>query len=398
MKTIRHSLLLGILLPTVAVAAAKDSVVTGNTTFACDLYGKLKSQEGNLFLSPYSISTALAMTYGGAHGVTATQMAETLHFTLPQAEMHPAFAALQADLDAVQEKGKVKLAVANSLWPQKESTFLPDYLELCKKHYGTSITPVDFKGNTEGARKTINSWVEDKTNQKIQNLFKPGVLVPLTRLVLVNAIYFKGDWANPFKKEATKPAPFHLADGKEMETPTMFQKANFKYGETDDAQLLEMPYAGNDLTMLIVLPRKADGLPALEEKLSTSNLAAWMKAMRSQMTHVWLPKFKTTSEFSLNKTLIDLGMKDAFSQAADFSGMNGNKDLFIGAVVHKAFVDVNEEGTEAAAATGVAMMMKSAHREPPPAIFRADKPFLFAIRDAKSGSILFLGRIMDPTK
>lgn len=399
MKNLSRTLLLAMLFPTVACVAATEPAVTGNIAFACDLYGKLKGEDGNLFVSPYSISSALAMTYGGARGETAAQMAGTLHFTMPQAELHPAFAAMQSDLDAVQKKGMVKLAVANSLWPQKDYKFLPDYLELCKKHYGTSVTPVDFKGNTEAARTTINGWVEEKTNQRILELFKPGVLDPMTRLVLVNAIYFKGDWANPFKKEATKPAAFHLADGKEVETPTMFQTAKFKYGETDDAQLLEMPYAGNDLSMLIVLPRKADGLPAIEERFNTTHLADWTKAMRPGKTQVWLPKFKTTSEFSLNRTLAGLGMKDAFSQAsADFSGMDGSKGLYIGAVVHKAFVEVNEEGTEAAAATGVAMMLKSARIEPQPAVFRADRPFMFTIRDVKSGSILFLGRITDPTK
>jgi serpin B len=378
------------------IGVASGGVVTGNTEFASDLYGKLKEQPGNLFLSPYSISMALAMTYGGARGDTEAQMAKALHFMVPQAELHPSFAQLQAALDAVQKKGKVKLAVANSLWPQKEYKFLPDYLELCKTHYGSAVTLVDFKGATDAARKTINDWVEDKTNKKIQELFKPGALGPLTRLVLVNAIYFKGDWACQFKKEATKPAPFHLADGTDVESPTMFQTGEFKYGERENAQMLEIPYAGNDLSMLIVLPGKVDGLPALEAKFGAINLAAWTQGMQRRKTRVWLPKFKVTSEFFLNRTLAALGMTDAFTGKADFSGMDGSKNLSISAVVHKAFVEVNEEGTEAAAATGVGMILMSAPQ--PARVFRADHPFLFLICENKTGNILFLGRVVDPTK
>lgn len=373
-----------------------EALPPGNTQFTKDLYGKLKEKPGNLFLSPYSISTALAMTYGGARGETEKQMAQTLHFTVPQAELHPAFAKLQTGLAAVQAKGKVKLAVANSLWPQQEYHFLPSYLELCKAHYGTSVTPVNYKGATEAARTSINNWVETKTEQKIQELFKPGVLDSLTRLVLVNAIYFKGNWASQFKKEATQPAPFHLTDGKEAEVPMMARTAEFNYGETADAQLLELPYDGNDLSMLIVLPRKLDGLPAVETKFCEGKLSEWTAAMRKQKTQVTMPKFKVTSEFSLNDTLSAMGMKDAFSREADFSGMDGSKNLYISAVVHKAFVEVDEQGTEAAAATGVAMSVRSAPMKP--AVFRADHPFLFLIRDHASGTILFLGRIVDPMK
>lgn len=382
-----------------AVASDMQTAVTGNTAFACDLYGKLKAQEGNLFLSPYSISTALAMTYGGARGNTEAQMAKALNFGLPQDELHPVFAGLQDGLNAVQQKGKVKLAVANSLWPQKGYTFLPAYLDLCKKNYSVTITPVDFAGATEQARTTINDWVENKTEKKIQELFKPGVLSGDTRLVLVNAIYFKGNWVTQFDKRATTPQPFHLAAGKDVEAPLMRLEKQFRYTETPDLQALEMPYSGNDLSMVVLLPRQVDGLPALEAKLTEENLAAWTKGLASRKAMVWLPKFKTTAEFSLNQTLAALGMTDAFARQADFSGMTGQTDLFISAVVHKAFVEVNEEGTEAAAATGVAFTRERAIvREEEPVVFRADHPFLFIVRDNHTGSVLFLGRIVDPTK
>ena len=380
------------------VNPGEKSVVAGNTAFACDLYGKLKGQEGNLFLSPYSISTALAMTYGGAGGDTGAQMAKTLHFDLAKEGLHPAFAALENGLAGVQKKGKIKLAVANSLWPQKGYAFLPEYLDLCKKNYGTVITPLDYLKAAESARKTINAWVEDKTSKKITDLIGPGVLGAMTRMVLVNAIYFKGDWASQFKTEATQKHPFHISAGKTVDVALMHQRHEFAYSENDDMQVLELPYAGIDLSMIVLLPRKTDGIADLEAKLSTQNLTAWTGRLGFPKVDVFLPKFKMTSQFSLNDKLAALGMTDAFSSKADFSGMNGKRDLYISAVIHKAFVEVNEEGTEAAAATAVAISCKSERIEPPSVVFRADHPFLFLIRDNHTGSILFLGRITDPTK
>ncbi len=396
-------LMLGAWLPAVSFAETNDTdvdtVVTGNTAFALDLYGKLRSQEGNLFLSPYSISTALAMTYGGARGETEKQMAHTLHFDLPTDKLHPAFAALEESLNAVQQKGQVKLAVANSLWPQKGYAFLPDYLALCQKYYGTSITPVDYANSTETARKTINDWVGQKTNQKIVELLKPGVLDRLTWLVLANAIYFKGTWDSPFKKESTTNQLFHQSSTKAVTVPLMENETYFRYAEGSDLQVLELPYAGDDLSMLVLLPTKMDGLGDLEGKLTMGNLDSWTKDLRHQKVHLFLPKFKTTAEFSLAGTLATLGMTDAFSRGADFSGMDGKKDLFISAVVHKAFVEVNEEGTEATAATGVGVVLSAVPVKPPPVpVFRADHPFLFLIRDNRTGGILFLGRITDPTR
>ena len=398
MKRIQVACLVSLLLPVVALGAEEEALADANNAFALDLYGQVRAQDGNLFLSPYSISTALAMTYGGARGETAVQMAKALRFNLPQDKLHPAFAAMDAGIANIQNKGKVKLAVANSLWPQKKFAFLPGYIDLCRKHYGATITPLDYVNAAEPARKTINAWVEDKTNKKITDLIAPGVLGELTRMVLVNAIYFKADWASQFKAEATQKQPFHVSVSQTVETPLMHQKREFGYRENDELQVLELPYAGNDLSMIVLLPRKTDGLAGIEAKLTAQNLAAWTGKLQRPKVEVFLPKFKMTSQFSLGEKLAALGMTDAFSAKADFSGMNGQRDLFISAVIHKGFVDVNEEGTEAVAVTGVAVAAHAMPKPQPVPVFRADHPFILLIRDNRTGSILFLGRITDPTK
>ncbi len=371
-----------------------ETVVRGNTAFALDLYQQLRSTEGNLFFSPYSISTALAMTYAGARGNTETQMAQTLHFTLDQSALHPALAALEARLRKVQEKGDILLSVANALWPHVDYPFLEAFLTLTKEFYGVSITPVDYK-DTEAARQQINTWVEEKTQDKIKDLIPPGVLDDLTRLVLVNAIYFKGNWASQFAKDRTQTAPFSVTPSKKVEAPLMTQQHPFKYGETDRLQILELPYVGNDLAMILLLPKEVDGLAELEMTLTAPNLEQWTSRLEETKVCVFLPRFKISQGFSLGDALAAMGMVDAFGGEANFSGMDGNeKGLYIGAVLHKAFVEVNEEGTEAAAATAV--IVSRALPLPPPT-FRADHPFIFLIRENSTGSILFLGRVMDPT-
>lgn len=372
------------------------TVAEKNIAFALDLYGKLKEKEGNLFFSPYSISTALAMTYAGARGNTEKQMSEVLHFTLDQKLLHPTFARLEAQLNAVQEKENIELSVANALWAQKGHVFLREFLDLTKKNYGAVLNLVDFKRAYETARRKINTWVEEKTRNKIKDLIKPGVLNPLTRLVLTNAIYFKGNWESQFKKSKTQEAPFWLAPGKSINTSMMTQKQTFRYMESENLQMLELPYAGNDLSMIVLLPKKVDGLAQLETALSVNNLTTWIGLLRKREILAFLPKFKITSQFSLHKTLASMGMSDAFTGQADFSGMTGNKDLYISAVIHKAFVDVNEEGTEAAAATAVAIKLLSMPTPPP--VFRADHPFVLLIRHNPTESILFLGRVVNPTK
>lgn len=367
-------------------------LVDGNTAFAVDLYHRLRDKPGNLFFSPTSISTALAMTYAGARGETAVQMAHTLHFTLPEEQLHPAFNALQDHLSAVQAQGAVALHVANSLWPQLDYAFLAAFLDICERHYGVAITPVDY-GDSEAARRRINAWVEEETQEKIKELLKPPHVNPLTTLILVNAIYFKGDWASQFDAARTQPAPFWVTPQKSAPTPLMAQTLTCGYAEFDALQALELPYVGDELSMIVLLPREQDGLAALERQLTAANLARWRGAIRRREVEAWLPRFKLESEFELNKTLAALGMVDAFGDAADFSGMTGQRNLFISAVVHKAFVDVNENGTEAAAATAVGMTLSI---PPPPPTFRADHPFLFLIQERRTGSVLFLGRLVKP--
>ena len=391
------------------------ALVEGNNAFAFDLYGKLKElessvsstdifgkpkkQESNLFFSPFSISTALAMTYAGARGNTAAQMEKALHFNLGQQRLHPAFHGLIWDIQGRQKTGNYQLSVANALWGQKGYGFLPDFLKLTKDKYGAGLSEVDFEHDTEGARLAINKWVEVQTNNRIKDLVPPGVLSDLTRLVLTNAIYFKATWASEFKHDATRSETFMPPDGDSVQAPMMHQTHMFAYGETDELQTLEMLYKGNDLSMVVLLPRKRDGLAALEKALTQERLAELLDGLAQNLVELTLPKFKSTTTFRLEEVLKSLGVIDAFVlRKADFSGMSSKRDLFIQAVLHKAFVEVDEKGTEAAAATAVAMAMEFVPVvEPPrPKVFCADHPFLFLIRDRRTGSILFMGRVMNP--
>lgn len=376
----------------------ESAVAAGNTAFALDLYRQIKDGGGNLFFSPYSISTCLAMTYAGARGETESQMAGTLHFGTNQAAFHSAFSELEKQLNAVQEKKDVELNIANGLWAQKEHPFLADFLDTAVKDYKAKVEQVDFRTSAEATRREINDWVSDKTKGKIEDLIGPGVLNNLTRLVLVNAIYFKGKWASQFKKNKTTDQPFFVSPNEKVQAKLMNQTARFGYTETDKLQLLELRYAGGDVSMAVLLPKEKDGLKALESSLNQKQLDDWLAKVHSREVNVFLPKFKLTQSFELSQTLSLMGMPDAFSGNADFSGMDGTKDLYISAVIHKAFVDLNEEGTEAAAATGVTMRAMAMRRPAPMPVFRADHPFLFLLRDTHSGSILFLGRVTDPTK
>ena len=369
-----------------------ETVVRGNTEFAFALYHKLRTAEGNLFFSPYSISTALAMTYAGARGDTAAEMAHALHFPLDQEQLHPAFASLEARLGDIGGKGHIQLRVANALWPQEGYALLEAFLALTKRYYGVRVTAVDY-GDTETARRTINAWVEEKTEDKIQDMIPPGLLNALTRLVLVNAIYFKGDWASQFDPSLTSDAPFWVTPDTQVQAPMMSQVHGFGYGEGDGLQVLELAYAGDDLSMVVLLPREIDGLADLEERLTVENLDRWTKHLWQSEVQVSLPKFEITFPASLSGILTSMGMVDAFGDA-DFSGMDGTKLLQIAAVLHKAFVAVNEEGTEAAAATAVIMQLMALPSPPP--VFRADHPFVFLIRENSTGSILFLGRVVNP--
>lgn len=375
----------------------EETLARDNAGFALSLYGELKATKTNLFFSPYSISTALAMTYAGARENTKVQMARTLMFSQDGEALHTSFAAIESRFSGIQKAGSVILGVANSLWPQKGYDFKEDYVSLIKRHYGVTVTHVDYARACEEARKTINGWVELKTQDKIKELLKPGILDEMTRLVLVNAIYFKGSWECKFEKSLTRQGAFRVSPDKTVQAELMMNEGDFGYADTGSAQVLELPYEGGDLSMLVLLPREAVGTGGLEQGLTCKSLEDLRSQMRRQEVVVYLPKFKMTSSFRLDGALTSMGMVDAFSEKdANFSGMDGRPgELYIGAVIHKAFVDVNEEGTEAAAATAVVMQGKGFH-EPPP-IFRADRPFLFLIQERKTGSVLFMGRVCDPT-
>jgi serpin B len=373
------------------------ALVEDNNQFAFELYAYLAKEEGNLFLSPSSISTALAMTYAGARGQTAQEMANTLHVArfFPPSTLHAAYAHLLRGWKGEGQKRKYQLSVANALWGQKGFGFLSEFLDLTRKDYGAGLVEVDFANNTELARKTINDWVERQTQDKIKELFRKGMLDDSTRLVLTNAIYFKGDWAVQFLPSNTVAKEFHMMTERQVKMPFMHRTGAYRYLDNDSLQALDLPYEGKDLSMIVFLPRKVEGLSALEKSLSRDRLQEWLGKMHEQNVAVALPKFKLTTEFTLNKVLAAMGMPTAFTRGADFTGMNGSGPrLFLSVVVHKAFVEVNEEGTVAAAGTGVGVKAVSAPR--PPAEFRADHPFLFLIRDNRSGSILFIGRVSNP--
>jgi serpin B len=371
-----------------------SALVKGNNEFAFALYGRLRVGDGNLIVSPASVSTALAMTYAGARGDTADEMAKALHFTLPPDELHPAFAELLKELNGAGQKRGYQLSLANALWGQKGLSFKDDFVRLTRNDYGGGLREVDFAHDPQAARKEINTWVEKQTQDHIRDLLGPGAVGRDTRLVLTNAVYFKGDWQRPFKKGQTRNEPFFTADGGSVPAPLMHQTARFRYYEADSLRVLELPYAGKQLSMLVLLPKEVDGLGELEKSLSADRLAGWLGKLREQEVVVSLPKFKTTSEFRLNGPLSALGMRKAF-RGGDFSGITAEGSLPISDVVHKAYVDVNEEGTEAAAATGVVSRAAVLAERP---VFRADHPFVFLIRDARHGSIIFLGRVVNPTK
>lgn len=373
-------------------SADLQELVKGNNEFAFDLYARLAKKEGNKFFSPYSISTALGMTYAGARENTAKEMAQTLHFTLDNERLHPAFGELIRKVNGADNKRNYELAVANSLWANKTDLSLdPKFFRIAQADYQADFQFVDFVNDAEGARRTINGWVEEKTNNKITDLFQRGGIGTNTRLVLVNAIYFKGDWAVAFPKAATRPDDFTDHGRPAFKVPMMNHAFDAHYMENAEFQLAQFAYKDNEVSMVVILPKKRDGLPDVEKKLSAKALEQTLSLARPALLQVALPKFKMTEEFSLRGQLEKLGMKDAFG-AADFTGMDQSGSLSISEVVHKAFVDVDEKGTEAAAATGVTLV----ESEDIPIPFRADHPFLFLLRHNVTGSILFMGRVSDP--
>jgi serpin B len=378
-----------------------DDLVSGNSAFAFDLYRVLKEGHDNLFYSPHSISLALAMTYAGARGETERQMADTLHFTLPQGRLHPAFNRLDLELAGRGEGagGKdgegFRLHIVNAIWGQEGYRFLSEFLDVLAENYGAGLRVLDFAGAPEESRVTINEWVSDQTENRIEDLIPPDAIDPLTRLVLTNAIYFNAAWAEPFEPDRTEDGPFYRLDGGEVTVPMMRQTASFGYAEDEGVQAVELPYDGGELSMVILLP-EAGEFDAFEGALDAGQVDGIVGDLAHRQVALTMPKFEFESGFSLVDALTALGMSDAFTGAADFSGMTGDRELFITDVIHKAFVSVDEAGTEAAAATAVVMMELAAVPEEPVEV-TVDRPFIFVIRDIETGAILFVGRVVDPS-
>lgn len=375
----------------------------GNNAFAWDLYGQLRRESGNLFFSPYSLRTALAMTAEGAKGETAAQMTQALHLTLRGEALHAAVTQTAKGLKP-RAKGDYALAVANSLWGQQGYRWLDGFLADVRRGYGGGLHEVDFARATEAARMEINASVEDQTKRRIRDLVPMGGVDPLTRLALVNAIWFKGRWLDEFEKADTEEGPFHVGATETVVAHLMHRRGEgYRYGEAGGVQVLELPYRGERLSMVVLLPQAEGGLGALEARLTPEGAEAWFGSatLVPREVDVYLPRFAITwGTREMRGSLEGLGMRVPFDDdKADFSGMNGVVQpdfgaLHIAKVFHKAFVEVNEEGTEATAATAVLMGPRGAPQRPP--VFRADRPFVFLIRDTVSGSILFLGRLVKP--
>jgi serpin B len=378
-----------------------STLVQGNNAFALDLYQSLRSQDGNLAFSPYSISLALGMTYAGARGTTEQQMAQVLHYTLPQDRLHPAFNRLDQDLEkegkpASDEEQPLQLKIANAVWAEQTYSFVQAYLDLIATNYGAGVQLADFVSNYEAVRQEINSWVSKQTNDRIKDLIPQGALDSMTRMVLVNAIYFKADWLNQFDPNDTNDQPFHLMDGSQVTSKMMSNTLALSYMSGDGYQAVELPYVGETAAMDIIVPDEGH-FKDIEAKLDAQEFEKVVNGLQPTMLQLGLPKFSYRSSFGLSNTLSSMGMPEAFNGSrADFSGMTGNHDLYISEVLHQAFVAVDEKGTEAAAATAVVMRATAAMDAPKR--LTIDRPFLYVIRDLQGGQILFVGRVMDPTK
>ena len=381
-------------------------IAQSNNRFAADLYREIAQEKangsGNIFFSPFSISSALALTYEGSRGTTADEIRSVFFFPANASVMREGFAAITTGLN--QGNAGYTLNPANALWAENTSAFLPGYTSIAHQYYGANATSLDFAGQPDASRQTINDWVAGNTNNKIQDLLPAGSIDPATRLVITNAVYYKGTWEKQFDANLTSDASFTRPDGTTV-TVRMMQRTDedavYPYAETPDLQMLSLPYttaSGKGLSMIVLLP-KGNNLSAAEPYLDPANLSALEQAASSRQVKVYLPKFKLESQYSLKDTLSAMGMPTAFSGAADFSGMDGAQDLYISDVYHKAYIEVNEEGTEAAAATGVVMRWAAVApgSEEPVPVFRADHPFLFLIQDDDTGAILFAGQVTDPT-
>ncbi len=373
-------------------------VVEGNNRFALNLYDAASAEEGNLFFSPFSINAALSMTYAGAEGETEAQMADVLGIEIDEEAWHENLAALADDLSGEHYRGYT-LHTANQVWGQQGVPFREDYLDVLETLYSAPLEEEDFASDPSGATGRINDWVSDQTQGHVDELFESGDLDPLTRLVLANAIYFDADWENRFEVGGTTDRDFTLPSGEVVQVPTMTQEADLAIASVDGVRLLEMPYRDEEISMVVLLPDDPAGLEDFEADLTADNLHTWIGSLSESSVQVEFPSFELETEIPLTELLVELGMTDAFDDAlSDFTGMVAREDMeanyYIQTTRHKAYVLVDERGTTAAAATGVAVGTRSVDAGPIP--FVVDRPFLFLIRDMLTDTILFMGRIEDP--
>lgn len=383
----------------VAASEAASQAVSAVNAFAIDVYRELAAGSDNIFFSPYSISSALAMTYAGARGDTAAEMAKALHFTENTPDIHAAMNSLQRRFNSIPEESGT-FSVANRLWLDKSEKLIPDYEALVVENYGAGVEPVDFKGAAESARMEINDWVAEKTRDKIKHLLHQGDVTRDTNLILVNAVYFNSVWARPFDKKNTREEPFRTGKDEQHNVPMMRQKGHYLYGENQDAQWINVPYKIPGYSMLILLPRENESFTQMEDferKLTVETLSLWISDMSGREVELIMPKFKDERRYPLTELLNKLGMNLAFTNDADFTGMvkDARKDgqvVKIDSVIHQAFIELDEERTEAAAATAVVMMKAMALPPQEHIVFRADHPFIYCLVD-DLGTVLFMGRI-----
>lgn len=368
-----------------------------NLHFAFDLLKVLPEYRENFVVSPFSISTALAMTYAGARQETMRQMAQTLYFDLKQEEFHVNFGNY---LGSLKEKAgeNIQLNIANSLWAQQDYDFLPEFFNQVQTHYQSELIQVDFTADREAIRHDINQWVLEETRQKIRDLIAPGVLTHDTRMVLVNAIHFFGPWLSEFDKDLTREDEFTTGYGEKRDVPFMYRNQRLPYFEDQTMQVLEIPYTGEDFSMVIMLPKEGQQLQDIEQALHADHFLQIIEQLDlpGPEMDIWIPRWEAETKVDLEKVLSEMGMPIAFSTRADFSGMTGRQDLMIDKVIHQAMIEVAEEGTEAAAATAVVVVRKSLAEPEERILFKANRPFLFFIKDREFNSVLFMGRVNAP--
>ena len=373
-----------------ATAESVSSLVDSLNDFSFNFYQQIGlSEAGNIFFSPYSIFTAFSMAYEGARGNTAIEMQNVLNILQNNSATLGSFGRVYNLLN--QKQDGYTISTANAFWAHQDYSFLKEYLSLLENFYMAEANELDFAKNVEAAE-TINNWIEEQTNDKIKDMIQPDMLSALTKLVLTNAIYFKGLWANPFDPDDTYETDFKLTSSETVDVDMMMDDSFYNYTETEDLQIIKLNYQGNDLSMVIVLP-KENNITIAESAMNYENLSKWRNGFYEMEIDVLIPKFKIEKKYSLKSILAEMGIIDAFTGAANFSGMDGTDDLFIGKAIHQSFVEVNEEGTEAAAATGIIMDLKAL-----PYRFKADHPFVFLIQHEETGAVLFMGRVANPAE